>query len=625
MNLYKNKYLLILYSYLLFLGIIQLLYLSYYTGSQAYYLRETITITECLKDFQWFGNEGVGLHGFIWKLPLSLVFIITGPSVIIAGIYKLIIGLLTIHIFYKLSILLFKSEKWSALATFFFISSYLFLRQLTLYDPDSFLVLFLLAFIYSIFLNNKYIIAILLLLILDSKEYAFFIVYLSMMIYIMLFDNAVISNSFLSNILFKIKKIIIISIPSFLFIFLMFFTSIIPINSFLTNFLMLKENKKNTYTIQLPVKPSTNIRSMNRASQIKDDELNELIKHAKNKDDEEEFNFNHYIKASIKTVFSSFPIAKDIYPYFIKSLGDKIFTIFTFPKMFQVFAFFGILFIILNKKSIFKGWYFLIIYFLIFSSAFVLIGKMTRYYFPILPIAILFVIYFFINSKKYLKLFLFSILISLFFTYLGFIYESLILKEQLIIFIILFLILGLLLYPKFKIKYSDNVFFFFIIVFGLFTSMMQMYGNYKYDQMKMTLKYGYVMEMDRISEFIPDDQKIILLSQYGYHLVNFYERNRIEKPEWKWKLPSYIPKKQLLKTNETLIYPYSMIKNIVNDSKKLKKFIVDNKINYLYYIDFEFHKNSKYEKLINSLNNQCIIELKEKHILKSKILSIYEL
>ena len=65
-------------------------------------------ISELLKNGIWIGDYGVGLHGFLFKFPVALIFIILGePSVFAATLFTIFISVSFVWIFYKIVEILF--------------------------------------------------------------------------------------------------------------------------------------------------------------------------------------------------------------------------------------------------------------------------------------------------------------------------------------------------------------------------------------------------------------------------------------------------------------------------------------------------------------------------------------
>ena len=166
------------------------------------YLYETSIISDILKEGKWFGNDAVGTHGFLTKIPLSLLFILTGPSYIIAAFYGLFFSILSIFILHKINSFVIKDNVYSALATSLFVFSFQFFKAYNTYLRDMFVLYFLLLFIYLLIVKKEkiWIISIVYLLILDSKEYISIILFPTILIFFVhkyiLFSKTTLFNRF---------------------------------------------------------------------------------------------------------------------------------------------------------------------------------------------------------------------------------------------------------------------------------------------------------------------------------------------------------------------------------------------------------------------------------------------
>ena len=178
------------------------------TGDETEYLHETIMITETMRDGKWFGNYATGLHGFLFKLPVALIFLFTGPSVFIATLFTIFLSAISCWLFFKLLHKHFKLRYWSLAGIFllatnfvFFISSLTFLREI----PVLFTIL---LFFYAIFSKkNRWIIGLTLLLIFDAKEYVFFIIAPAFIIWIIFEEyllNKRVTFNLINNVIIKI-------------------------------------------------------------------------------------------------------------------------------------------------------------------------------------------------------------------------------------------------------------------------------------------------------------------------------------------------------------------------------------------------------------------------------------
>ena len=196
------------------------------------YFGETTLISTLIKDGIWIGNYGVGLHGFISKLLLGLIFIITGPSIALVTSFNVLIGILSGYIFYRI---LHKSLKipktFSFLGVTMLFTNYQFLTYIPTYYRDIQALFFVLLILEGI-LNkrSKWIIGVFLLFLLDSKEHVFFTVVPAILLWLSV-------ASFIKNkkkLFMTIKEVSIsciqLFLPSIIFLVLMFTTSLIPLN-----------------------------------------------------------------------------------------------------------------------------------------------------------------------------------------------------------------------------------------------------------------------------------------------------------------------------------------------------------------------------------------------------------
>ena len=74
------------------------------------YLWETSIMTEALSRSEWIGDYAVGTHGFVFKLPVALVFLLTGPSLEIATVWNILLACVSLYLFYKILKEYFKNK-----------------------------------------------------------------------------------------------------------------------------------------------------------------------------------------------------------------------------------------------------------------------------------------------------------------------------------------------------------------------------------------------------------------------------------------------------------------------------------------------------------------------------------
>lgn len=251
----NKKYLLII-KIIILLIFLSLSFFRFANADETLYLRNTIILSENIKNGQLFGQYSTGLHGVIFNLPVALIFLITGPSVSIATIYNLIIATITIVFLYKILFKITHDTQISQLTCLLVLTSYHFVNIIPSFLKDIHVILSILIFLYILIFNNhkykQFFIGISLLLILDAKEYVFFVLLPVYLIWLSI-NQLISNNKIYKKILNIIIKFLIVLFPSIIWLFLMFFTPFIPINMFvastigITNKNSIKSNFLPTY------------------------------------------------------------------------------------------------------------------------------------------------------------------------------------------------------------------------------------------------------------------------------------------------------------------------------------------------------------------------------------------
>ncbi len=205
----------------------------YAYGDETHYLLETALIADCIRHLNWFGNELVGMHGFLFKIPVAVVFIVTGPNILVPTLFNVLLASASAFLCHSLFMKILKSPRWSLAATLMTVTSYYFVLTVPSFLRDIPGLFVLLLLIHAILDRKKaWIIGLFLLLLLDAKEYLFFIAFPS---YILLMGAEFIrskENWNLKGALCLSNNMLLAFIPSAAFIFLMMATPVIPLNNF---------------------------------------------------------------------------------------------------------------------------------------------------------------------------------------------------------------------------------------------------------------------------------------------------------------------------------------------------------------------------------------------------------
>ncbi|KKP66001.1 MAG: hypothetical protein UR64_C0014G0002 [Candidatus Nomurabacteria bacterium GW2011_GWE1_35_16] len=499
------------------------------------YLAETGTIANLLKNGEWIGNYGVGLHGFMNKLILGIIFIFTGPSVFIVTFSNIIFGILSGVILYKILTRHFLLSKiYSLLGITLLFSSYQFVTYMPTFYRDIAALFFLLLVVELVLSNkSKWWVGISLILLIDAKEHVFYTIVPALVIWIGL--ESYINNKGHWR---KIIKAFILNsfkifFPSVVFLLLMFTTSIIPLNIYNGSILGIITAGFDRIGKDF----STELATTNR---------------------------DFLVNQGIARVMPMIPIPEgspNIIFIIITAINSALSYI---GKIFypRTFSFLSIPFIILIP-SIFVGvknlkkWYLqkdtsklvLPIILIFFLIIYIFHSSISRYILPVTPIVFLFFILFLkdLNIHKWGKtVFVITILCIMGGLYFEYSYVPVKILVN-IFFFLLLLIAGV-----WKSKNRRVVGYGFIVGICLFYVGSALLTSYMYGQIKSYRLYGYDRECEKIVAMVPQEESIWINDIYWDKLPFILRGENVVKAEWRWKLKQWVPKKQLLKENETL-------------------------------------------------------------------------
>ncbi len=199
---------------------------------ESLYFNETWLMSQLLQEGRWIGNYAVGLHGFLFKLPMALIFLITGPSVEIVTIFNILLACITGLLFYNLSKKVLGKSEYGVLSTLILLSSFYFFISTPTYLREIPSVFVVVLFLYSLIDNwDKWKMSLIFLLLLDSKEYIFFVFALFYLILLLIESD----KKGVSKIVEVLKQYVLIMLPSAVWLVLMFTTSIIPMNMYVVS------------------------------------------------------------------------------------------------------------------------------------------------------------------------------------------------------------------------------------------------------------------------------------------------------------------------------------------------------------------------------------------------------
>jgi hypothetical protein len=507
------------------------------------YLWETTIMTEALSMGQWFGDYAVGTHGFLFKLPVALIFLLTGPSLVIATFWNILLACFSLYLFYIILSSFFPKGIYPFLGTFLLFTNFQFILNMPTYMREFPVFLSVLLLIYFLIKKKSYLyISLTLLLILDAKEYVFFMIIPALLIYILFLELR--KFDFKCLCLCAKAYIQMFFFPS-IFLLLMIFTSLIPLNMYALSIIPGVTKGGVEYQVR---HFTTDLATTNRMEDAND------------------------IKQEIKEQDSTFEKGyKMVISYFGKILYPRSFSFLSIPKVMFFPAFLSS--ILLFKKYFSKRreeeYVVLSLIFWSYILIFVFRASFDRYLFPILPVVIFFFLLFLKELVLEKKKFFLVVLITIVFTLLGLLFES----DYLLIKLILNLVvIGLYaLYLFYYKKYRDlNTIITFLL--GCITFSVVGYFFYANGQLRQYILWGNDFQVKEVVSYFEDDE-IIMLNDIGWDILpKVYRRDNRYNPEWKWELQEWIPRKENLKMFEKFttygIYG-KRIQNDINLSKEV--------------------------------------------------------
>jgi len=86
--------------------------MRYAAKDETGFLIEAATMSDCMLEGRWFGDEAVGWHGFLFKIPAAVLFTIFGRSIFLATFTNVLIAALTCWLCFDILRKLLKSTAW---------------------------------------------------------------------------------------------------------------------------------------------------------------------------------------------------------------------------------------------------------------------------------------------------------------------------------------------------------------------------------------------------------------------------------------------------------------------------------------------------------------------------------
>jgi len=576
-----------------------MLVLAYFrdmVDDEALYYRETWLMSEVLKNGEWIGNYGVGLHGFLFKLPPALLFLVTGPSIDIVTIYNILIGMLTGFLFFKLLKSTLKNSWFAVFATVFMMTSFHFVLAMPTYLRDIPSLLMVVVFLYGVVKKwNRWWMSLVFLLLLDSKEYVFLVFAVFFVIWLFISSREV---GFWKKIWDVFKTCVIVFLPSLVWMVLMFTTGLIPVNMYLASILGLVKGDL-TYT----------------------------LKHFSS-----DFNSENLVDGGSSVSLSNgegklVEIYNFVMSYLGKVLYPRSFSFISVPKVVIFPVVFSSVMLVWNyiksKKKEFSIFVFSALLTLVWLLFYIVRTSHGRYLLPILPFIgiILVYIFFFSDFSKKQKN---GLLIGTgLFVLLGFIFESSYILPKILIEVFLFVLLGFaLLKPRLSILKGI-----FISLLSLFSLGVALLFSYTQGQINGYINWGRNREVDKIAQTLPRVKLFWGNSFENRNVLSVLNEEEKLETEWKWEFKENIPKNNYLKTMGDVYSDYYQVSqdpiSLEYDFASLKKYIYQNDIEKAVIL-FSTKEEFPSQYFIMDFLKFDWLELEQEVHLKNKIVYIFD-
>jgi len=555
------------------------------------YLWETNIMAQALSSGQWIGDYGVGTHGFLFKLPVALIFLLTGPSLEIATVWNVILACASLYIFYLILKKYFKKESIALGGVFLLLTSFQFFLHIPTYMREIPVIFSLLLFIYLILNKKSYWLAGLsLLLIFDAKEYVAVMILPGIFFYILWKEKG---TTFWESVKRYISSFIKLFLPTLVLLLLMIFTRVVPVNMYALSLVPGVTKGGIQYHLKhFDTEVSTINRIEEDAPSIQEDIDNEQS-----------------LLSKAWGIFKS---------YFGKLLYPRTFSFISVPKVIVFPSIFTSIFLL--KKKIKKKDFFYVFLFCIFVSflvVFFLRASFDRYILPILPVIFFFYIFFLKDLVKEKKKYVFTISITALLTAGGMFFEVdyVGIKIFLNVLIIGMYIVYLLYYKKIK-----NLIYYVITFVGCITFGVAAFFFVANGQIHYYMLWGKDFEIKKVVSYFDENERV-LLNDVGWNMLPMvYRGDNQWSAEWKLEFSDWVPRKKYLKNFNTM-NTFGMFGKSIESIKSFVDFADVGKIG-LVVSNLEEH-TFPYQGMLEEFKQAEWLELDEVVSLKNKTMYIF--
>jgi hypothetical protein len=486
------------------------------------YFHETYLLSQLFKNGTWIGDYGVGLHGFLFKLPPALLFLITDPSIQVVTVFNILLATLVGLVFYNLSKEILKRKSYALLSTLILLTTFHFFSSVPTYLREIPALLMVLLFMYSLIQDwKKGYVSIVFLLLLDTKEYIFLGFALFYIVWLFIQSD----EKRFKRVWYVIKNSMIVFLPSVLWMILMFCTGIVPINMFLASLTGLIDKKFAYLTSSFSIDTAT----LNLLEGGREIPLIEIVD-----------SWNPLLK-SIVTIINI------ILMYLGKILYSRTFSFISIPK-FVIFpvVFSSILLVkeyLVERKESIKKYASISLLLLIWLVIYLFRASHGRYLLPVVPVIAILFVYILFRYKYSLKQLKVMLIGTIVFVVLGFYFETSFVLIKIFLELLLFMLFAIVLI-KSKRKYLPYMLVSFLCVITIAVSILFAYTQ---GQVYGYITWGKNRQVEKMVEILPTNERYWINNNDNQYLVSVYMEETYAPVQWNWGLNEIVPKKKRVK------------------------------------------------------------------------------
>ena len=552
------------------------------------YFHETYLMSEVIKSGEWIGPYGVGVHGFLFKIPPALVFLLTGPSVWVVTIYHIILAGIVVFLMYRLATQVLKNKNYGLLATIilvsnfhFFLSPITYLREV----PSILVVLLLLGYIIRKDRKHNLVLGLLFLLLLDVKEYVFAIFAVFYVIW-MFIDSK--EEKFLPRIWEVIKQSVVVFLPSLIWIILMFTTHIIPVNMFLASIIGLKDNAFGYLASHFDIETST----------------------ANSLEGGKDMFFITISQTWSPVVIFLSKIINTILSYIGKIMYPRVFSFLSIPKVVilpvVISAFINIKRFVVSKKKSLRAIALLSTLILTWLVIYILRASHGRYLLPIVPAIAIVYVFLIFKQRLTLKQKKGMFIATFLYVSAGVYFETTyVLFKVILEYSILTLFMTMFIKPG--IKYVRYLLILILAVGSMGSAVL---FSYVQGQIYGYMNWGRNRNAEQIADLIPDDAVYWINSPRNASLISVYNNETYLRPEWKWGLSELVPIRDSFKTIGELQSYTFRIRDLETFKENLDKYDIETLVFIKTDLDEEAYPDQEFLKDLLSVSSWLRLEEK---------------